>query len=167
MLQNPTMATARKIHQNLRDKISRGEPVTVAMGPDSDSFRTLPLHKIAEEAGIDDNDPLLVRALEAQEKATDRRTSPMSWLDLEDAVLDFIEARFEIEDGFTLVIDELLQKLESSEATTTETEQFRRLADEVLRKWDSESWSPKFKERIESALSLLPATDPGIPNNKL
>ena len=158
MPRTPTMAMIRKIHQNLRDKISRGEPVTVAMGPDSDSSRTMPLRKIAREADINDNDPLLVRALELQEKATDWRTNPTLWLDMEDAVLDLIEARFEIEDGFTLIIDELLQKLESGEAAATETEQFRRLADEVLRNWDAESWLPKFKERIEAALRALPAS---------
>ena len=75
-----------------------------------------------------------------------------------EAVLDLIEARFEIEDGFTKVIEDLLQKLESGEAAATETEQFRRLADEVLRNWDAESWLPKFKERIEAALRALPAS---------
>jgi hypothetical protein len=81
-----------------------------------------------------------------------------------------MEARFEIKEAWppnTREIEQLLHKLQNGDATVIEIEEFRRLADEVLRKWDSESWSPKFKERIESALSLLPATDPGIRNNKL
>jgi hypothetical protein len=53
-------------------------------------------------------------------------------------------------------IDELLHKLEKGKATATEIEEFRRLADEVLRKWEPDVWSPGFKERLESALSLLP-----------
>jgi hypothetical protein len=53
-------------------------------------------------------------------------------------------------------LKQLLRKLEYGKATAIEIGEFRRLADEVLRNWDAESWSPKFKERIESALSLLP-----------
>jgi hypothetical protein len=53
-------------------------------------------------------------------------------------------------------IEQLLHKLEKGKATAIEIEEFRRLADEVLRKWEPDVWSPKFKERIESALSLLP-----------
>jgi hypothetical protein len=88
MPQNPTMAKARQIRQVLRDAISRGEPVPIMMPADSNCFRAWPLREIAKEAGIDENDPLLVRALEAQEKARplgsfendDWRTNLASWL---------------------------------------------------------------------------------------
>jgi len=117
----------------------------------------MPLREIAKQSGIDDNDPLLVRALEAQDKATDWITNPISWLDMEAAVWDFIEARFEIEDASTQVIEGLLQELQNGEATPIETEQFRWLADHALRTWEPESWSPNLKERTESTLSRLAA----------
>jgi hypothetical protein len=75
MPQNPMIAEARKMHRRLRDAIRTGKSITVAMGDPSHSFRTIPLRERAKQAGVDDNDPLLVRALELQEKATDFRTN--------------------------------------------------------------------------------------------
>ena len=100
MPQNPMIAEARKMHQRLRDAMRTGKSISVAMGNPAHSFRTIPLRERAKQAGVDDNDPFLVRALELQEKATDFRTNPILWLDMEDAVLDFLEAHFEFRDPF-------------------------------------------------------------------
>jgi len=48
----------------------------------------------------------------------------------------------------------LLPKIECGKATASEIEEFRPLADETLQEWQPE-YSPEFKERTESALSLL------------
>ena len=115
MPQNPMIAEARKMHRRLRDAIRTGKSITVAMGDPSHSFRTIPLRERAKQAGVDDNDPLLVRALELQEKATDFRTNPILWLDMEDAVLYFLEAHFEFRNPFPPqweLIEELIRKLE-------------------------------------------------------
>jgi aromatic ring-opening dioxygenase catalytic subunit (LigB family) len=65
------LAGVREMHKRLRDAISRGESITVASGNPGHSFREMPLRERAKEAGVDENDPLLVRALELQQKATD------------------------------------------------------------------------------------------------
>jgi hypothetical protein len=102
----------------------------------------------------------LVRALKAQEKA-DWRTSWASWLEMEIAVQAFVQAHFEIKNAWppdSGQIEEFLQKLEKGNLTAIEIEEFRWLASEVLRDWQPE-YSPAFKKRIESAVSLLgPAT---------
>ena len=51
-------------------------------------------------------------------------------------------------------IEAMLQKLEKGNATASEIEEFRQLAGEVLRNWQPR-YSPAFKQRIESAMSLL------------
>jgi hypothetical protein len=167
MPQNPMIAEARKMHQRLRDAISRGKPIAVASGNPSHSFREMPLRERAKQAGVDDNDPLLVRALELQEKATDFRTNPILWLDMEDAVLDFLEAHFEFRNPFPPQwerIEELIRKLERRTATDIEKDEFRRLANEVLQN----SEYSNFRKRLDPALRLLddPPTDVGIANKK-
>jgi hypothetical protein len=167
MPQNPMIANARKMQQILRDAIRTGKSVPVAMGDPSHSFRTIPLRERAKQAGIDDNDPLLVRALELQEKATDFRTNPILWLDMQDAVLDFMEAHFQIRNPWPpqwQCIEELIRKIARRTATDIEKEEFRRLANEVLQNPEYSN----FRKRLDPVLSLLdnPGTDPDIPNNK-
>ena len=154
MPQNPMIAEARKMHQRLRDALRTGKSIPVTMGDPSHSFRTIPLRERAKQAGVDDNDPLLVRALELQEKATDFRTNPILWLDMEDAVLDFLEAHFEFRNPFPPQwerIEELIRKLERGTATAIEKEEFRRLANEILQNPEYSS----FKKRLDPAMSLL------------
>jgi hypothetical protein len=154
MPQNPMIAEARKMHQRLRDALRTGKSIPVAMGDPSHSFRTIPLRVRAKQAGVDDNDPLLVRALELQEKATDFRTNPILWLDMEDAVLDFLEAHFELRNPFPPQwerIEELIRKLERGTATAIEKEEFRRLANEILQNPEYSN----FKKRLDPAMSLL------------
>jgi len=167
MPQNPMIAEARKMHQRLRDAIRTGKSIPVAMGDSSHSFRTIPLRERAKQAGIDDNDPLLVRALELQEKATDFRTNPILWLDMEDAVLDFLEAHFEFRNPFPPQgerIEELIRKLERGTATAIEKEEFRRLANEILQ---NPGYS-NFRKRLDPAMSLLDnsPSDSDTPNKK-
>jgi hypothetical protein len=93
----------------------------------------------------------LLRALEAQE------TNLALWLDMEEAIQDFMEAHLEIKNAWpanTQQIELLLRTVQGGEATAVEIEEFRRIADEVFRDWHPE-YSPAFKERIESALRLL------------
>ena len=167
------IANARKMHQRLREAIRTGESVPVAMVARSNSFLAMPLRERAKHAGIDENDPLLVRALEAQEKAvypgddlanwrTNWRTNWASWLDMEDAVLDFLEAHFEFRNPWPPQwerIEQLLRKLEKGEATAIEKEEFRRLAGEVLQNPEYSN----FRKRLDPAMRLLdnPPTDAG------
>jgi hypothetical protein len=145
------------IHELAMEQMEHAAPRAALMVADSNSFRSWPLRETAKEVGVDENDPLLVWALEAQEKA-DWRTSWASWAEMEAAVWAFLEAHCEFKDAWppnTQEIEQLLHRLQSGDATAIEIEEFRRLAGEVLRKWDLESWPPKFKERIESALSKI------------
>jgi hypothetical protein len=147
------------VHELVAEQVEQAKaaPRPALMVADANSFRAMPLRKRAKEAAVDENDPLLLWALEAQEKA-DWRTSPEWWLEMHSAVWAFLEAHFEIKHAWppnSEKIEILLQKLEYGKATAIEIKEFRRLADEVLRQWDSEAWSPKFRERIESAKSLL------------
>jgi hypothetical protein len=130
----------------------------VAMPDHSNTFRAIPLRKMALEAGIDEKDPLLVRALEAQEKAEDWKTNPASWIEMETAVWACINAHFAIKDAWppeTERIEALLGRLKGP--TASEVENFRQLAAKVLRDWQPQ-YSPAFKERINSAISLLDAS---------
>jgi hypothetical protein len=150
------VAELREQNKIMRDALSREEPgVAVAMPSESNSFKAARLREWAKDAGVDENDPLLLRALEAQAKA-DWRTNMTSWLDMEEAIYDFMEAHGGIKRGWPPNEDEiemLLWKIECSKATATEIEEFRRLADETLGEWQPEH-SPTFKERIEAALNL-------------
>ncbi len=65
------------------------------MTAEANSFRAWPLREMAKEEGIHENDPLLLWALEAQEKA-DWRTNPASWSEMEAAVWAFIGAHFDV-----------------------------------------------------------------------
>lgn len=145
----------REKNKFLRDAISRGEHVAVARPAEPNSFKAAPLREWAKGAGIDENDPLLVRALAAQEKAD--WSDWTSWLDMEEAVLDFMEVHCEFKDAWppnTEQIERFLQKAGRGQLTATEVEEFRRLAEETFREWQPQ-YSPAFKERIKSALSLL------------
>ena len=78
------------IHELVMEKVERlkqGPPRSVAVlgFADSKSFRAMPLRLMAIEAGIDENDPLLAWALEAQEKAADWRI-PGAWMEMGAAV---------------------------------------------------------------------------------
>ena len=118
----------------------------------------------AKDAGVDENDPLLLRALEAQQKAiypvadpSNWRTNWASWLDMQEAIYDFMEAHLKIKQGWHPNEDEIelsLPKIEGGKATATAIEGFQRLADETLREWEPQYW-PDFKVRIEAALRLL------------
>jgi hypothetical protein len=137
-------------------KAGEETPHAVVIPSESNSFHAAPLREWARQAGIHDNDPLLVRALKAQEKA-DWRTNLASWQEMEISVLAFMQAHFEIKNAWppeSPRIEGFLQKLQKGNPTTTEIEEFRRLGREVLRDWQSE-YSPAFKQRIESAMSLL------------
>lgn len=60
---------------NPRYKAAReAPPHAVAMPAESNSMKAMPLHEAARQSNIAENDPLLVRAVKAQEKA-DWRTS--------------------------------------------------------------------------------------------
>jgi hypothetical protein len=62
---------------------------------------------MGKDAGVDENDPLLLRALEAQQKAiypvadpSNWRTNWASWLDMQEAIYDFMEAHLKIKQGW-------------------------------------------------------------------
>jgi hypothetical protein len=160
----PFMDEMRKRRDMMRDAISRGQSAPVAMPAEANSFKAAPLREWAKGAGVDQNDPLLLRALEAQEKAVypgndqgDWKTNWTLWLDMEEAIQDFMEAHLEIKNAWppnTQQIELLLRKVQGGEATAVEIEEFRRIADEPFRDWQPE-YSPAFRERIEAALSLL------------
>jgi len=148
------MRNRRKI---MRDAISRGESLPIMMPAESNSFKAAPLREWAKAARVDENDPLLLRALEAQAKAEYGTTNWESWFDMEDAIQEFIEAHFDIKDAWppnAQQIEAFLQKVEKGRLTAVEVEEFQRIADETFRDWQPE-YSPAFKERIKSALSLL------------
>jgi len=139
-------------------------PRAMAMAAESNSFRAAPFREWAQQAGIHNNDPLLVRALKAQEK-DDWRTNWASCIEMTIAGLAFMEGHFEIKNAWPPEagrIEEFLQKLKKSTLTASQIEEFRRLASEVLRDWQPE-YSPAFRERIESAISHL--DDPTIRGN--
>jgi hypothetical protein len=73
------------------EQAKQGPPRFAVMTSDSNSFRAMPMRKRAKEAGVDENDPLLLWALEAQEKA-DWRANPAGWLEMNAAVWAFLEA---------------------------------------------------------------------------
>jgi uncharacterized protein YnzC (UPF0291/DUF896 family) len=148
------------------EQAKQGPPRFAVMTSDSNSFRAMPMRKRAKEAGVDENDPLLLWALEAQEKA-DWRANPAGWLEMNAAVWAFLEAHFEFRNPWPPQwqrIEELIRKLERRTATDIEKEEFRRLANEVLQNPEYST----FRKRLDPALSLLdnPGTDPGITNNK-
>ena len=148
----PKQTAMREHLKKMREIASRGENIFLAMPSESNSFRAFPLREIAEQLKIDDNDPLLVRALEAQQKAD--RSNPTSWLDMDEAVLEFLEAHCEIEAAWppnAHQIEAFLQKIETAQLTATEVEEFRNLAEHTFRDWQPQ-YSPGFKQRIESAL---------------
>jgi hypothetical protein len=76
-------------------------PHAVAMPPESNSMKAMPLREAARQSHIAENDPLLVRALKAQEKA-DWRTSWESWMEMEIAVWAFISTHFDFKDAWRL-----------------------------------------------------------------
>ena len=171
MSKNPLMDEMRKYRKMMRDAISRGESFDVAISDESNTHKAAPLCEWAKRAGVDQNDPLLLRALEAQEKAVyprfndlvysptdvDAVRDALAWLDMEEAIQDFMEAHFEIKTAWPPnreQIELLLRKVQGGEATATEIEEFRRIADEALRDWQPE-YRLHFKERIEAALRLL------------
>jgi hypothetical protein len=86
------------VHELVVEQVeqARAAPRPALMTADSNSFRAWPLREMAKEHGIDENDPLLLWALEAQEKAADWRTNPASWSEMEAAVWAFIEAHFDV-----------------------------------------------------------------------
>jgi hypothetical protein len=88
------MDEMRTRREMMRDAINRGESVPVAMPAESNSFKAAPLREWGKDAGVDENDPLLLRALEAQEKADSRKVT--SWLDMKEAITDFIDAHYEV-----------------------------------------------------------------------
>ncbi|MGB7727096.1 MAG: hypothetical protein WBL50_03635 [Candidatus Acidiferrum sp.] len=129
------------------------------MPDESNSFRSWPLLEIADQLGIDKTDPLLVRALEAQQKA--EKTNLQSWLEMGIAVRAFTHTYFEVTEAWPPAshhIERLLQKLAAGEATDVEAEEFRLLAGQVLVDWQPH-YSPAFKTRIESALGSLGTRD--------
>ena len=139
------------------NKKARETPMGVVAIP-ANSFREAPLREYAKEAGVAESDPLLLRALKAQEKA-DWRTSWQSWQEMEIAVWAFMLSNFEFKSAWppkSGQIDVLLHKLEQGSATAAEIGEFRRLGNQVLRDWQPE-YSPAFKNRIESAMSKLDA----------
>jgi hypothetical protein len=141
------------------ERLRQGPPRGVVRCADEKSFRAIPLRERAKEAGVDENDPLLLWALEAQEKAADWRISG-SWMEMEAAVLGFLEAHFEFKNAWppnAREIEMALWKVQSCVATDTEIQEFRLLADEVFRKWEPQ-WPPAFKKRIESALNFCEST---------
>jgi hypothetical protein len=83
------------VHELVVEKVEKAAPRPALMTAESNSFRAWPLREIAKEQGIDENDPLLLWALEAQEKA-DWRTDPASWSEMEAAVWAFIEAHCDV-----------------------------------------------------------------------
>jgi hypothetical protein len=141
----------RENHRIQRDAISRGETIGVAMVAEANSLRAGDVRRLAKENGIYQNDPLLLRAVEAQEKA-DWKTS--SWMDMEEAVMNFVEAYFDFKDDWppnTEELGRLIGIIEYNPATPADIEEFRRLANETLREWQPH-YSEGFKKRIESAL---------------
>ena len=128
----------------------------VAMASEANSMKAAPLREWARQSNIAENDPLLVRAAKAQEKA-DWRTSWESWMEMEIAVWAFISTHFECKDAWppqTGEIEYFLQKLEHANLTLTEVEKFRHLAAETFHAWQPE-YSPAFKRRIQAGLSRL------------
>jgi hypothetical protein len=76
------------------------------MTSESNSFKAASLREWAKDAGVDENDALLLRALEGQQKAiypvadpSNWRTNWASWLDMQEAIYDFMEAHLEIKQG--------------------------------------------------------------------
>jgi hypothetical protein len=126
------------------------------MPPASNSMKAAPLREAARQANIAENDPLLVRALKAQEKA-DWRTSWQSWLEMEIAEWAFMRTYFEFKNAWPPQAGEVgyyLQKLGRDNLTSAEIERFRHLAAEVFRDWQPE-YSPAFKQRIETGLNRI------------
>lgn len=144
-------------------KVREGPPRFVAGGSNGISAATL--RTWAQQAGIDENDAILTRALKAEEKAEDWA----SLLEMQIAAMAFIEGHFEVKDAWPPEsgrIGSLLQKFSRGRAKPAEIEEFRQLAGEVLRDWQPE-YSPGFKTRIESALSWLddPNREEKMPDN--
>jgi hypothetical protein len=128
----------------------------VAMAAESNSMKAVPLREWARQSNIAENDPLLVRAAKAQERA-DWRTSWESWMEMEIAVMAFMRTHFEFKNAWppqTGEIEYFLQKLKHDNLTPTEVEKFRHLAAETFHDWQPE-YSPAFKRRIEAGLSRL------------
>jgi hypothetical protein len=147
-------ATLDSLVEAWTKKIREGPPRGVVVS--ESGFRTAPFREWARRAGIDENDPLLLRALKAQSKA-DWKTNWISCLEIDVAALAFIEGHFEIKDAWpphTDRVEALLQRMAKGEATPTDVEEFRRTASEVLRNWEPQ-YSPAFKQRIESAMGAL------------
>jgi hypothetical protein len=94
------------VHELVAEQVEQAKaaPRPALMVADSNSFRAWPLREMAKEEGVDENDPLLLWALEAQEKA-DWRTNPASWSEMETAVWAFIEAHFDVKGPSSLEED--------------------------------------------------------------
>jgi hypothetical protein len=115
------------------------------------------LREMAEKAGIDENDALLVRALKAEERA-EAGKNWMWFIEMNIACWAFMQGHFEFRKSQWPPqwgrIDLLLHKFSMGRAKPTETEEFRRLAEEVVR-----GWQPQYplvaKQRIEFALKWL------------
>ncbi len=87
----------REMHKIQRDVMSRGESLGVLMVAEPNSLRAVDVRQLAKENGIDENDPLLLRAVETQEKADWKDAT--SWMNMEEAVLAFVEAYFDFKAG--------------------------------------------------------------------
>ena len=59
----------RENHRIQRDAIIRGESIGVLMVAEANSLRAVDVRELAKENDIDQNDPLLLRAVKTQEKA--------------------------------------------------------------------------------------------------
>jgi hypothetical protein len=124
----------------------------VMMASESNSLKAMPLRRAAKESNIAENDPLLVRALLAQEKADPREM--YTWIEMEIAVWAFLSTHFESKWAWprrAREIEYFLQKLEHGILTPAEVEGFRRLAIEIFNDWEPQ-YSPGFRRRIEEGL---------------
>jgi hypothetical protein len=63
------------VHELVVEQVEKATPRPALMTAEANIFRAWPLREMAKEEGIDENDPPLLWALEAQEKA-DWRTNP-------------------------------------------------------------------------------------------
>jgi hypothetical protein len=85
------------LNEKVNTRLSSGRAIW-GMPEESNSFLAVPLLEIADQLGLDKADPLLVRALEAQQKVD--RTSLRSWLEMGIAVMAFIHTYFEVKEAW-------------------------------------------------------------------
>lgn len=80
-------------------KAAREAPQPSAVAIAANSMKTAPLREWATTGGVAESDPLLTRALKAQERA-DWRTSWESWQEMEIAAVAFLRTHFEFKDAW-------------------------------------------------------------------